>query len=449
VIGIDLAWSPKNATGLAAATVTGERVEVHTTALAYSLNDIVEFVRDHSSVPITIAIDAPTVVPNETGMRPVERILQSDPELQRAHAAPYPANRQLLGKCNGGRPRGEELVELLKRELQVTEVGCPPAHHCGRFAIEVFPLAAMPRLFGVLGVPVYKKKGSRTWPQCQAGLSSYIERLRQLQRPELDFSSELRMDGQIGKKFKAIEDRVDAVLCAYIAALAWLGEVECVGTLDEGYITLPRPRATTEGRVKEKLRTPLGSRFSEALLVATDIHRCQPRKGTQIPYMAHILAVAAIALEFGATEDEAIAALLHDAVEDAPEELGPNEGEWARRLIAFKFGRNVLDIVEANTDTDVKPKPAWRVRKEQYITSIAHKSSSVLLVSAADKLHNARAILADYREVGAEVFTRFNEEAGQAGTLGYYRGLVTASPRGLLHSGIGEFSACFVSLSAP
>jgi (p)ppGpp synthase/HD superfamily hydrolase len=135
----------------------------------------------------------------------------------------------------------------------------------------------------------------------------------------------------------------------------------------------------------------------------------------QIPYMAHILAVAAIALEFGATEDEAIAAILHDAIEDAPEELGPTEGDWARRMIGFKFGPEVLAMVEANTDADIKRKPSWRQRKERYIESIAHKAASEILVSAADKLHNARAVLADYRVHREKVWGRFNKEAGQRG----------------------------------
>ena len=174
------------------------------------------------------------------------------------------------------------------------------------------------------------------------------------------------------------------------------------------------------------LSHPLSLRFSEALVLAADLHRYQPRKGTEIPYTSHILAVASIALEFGATEDEAIAALLHDAIEDAPEELGPGEANWARRLIEYKFGPDVLAIVEANTDAEVKPKPPWPARKAQYIAGIPRKSASTVLVSVADKLHNARAILTDFRAVGDEVFERFNKEAGQAGTLGYYRALVSA-----------------------
>lgn len=168
---------------------------------------------------------------------------------------------------------------------------------------------------------------------------------------------------------------------------------------------------------------PLSLRFTDALATAADLHRAELRKGTSIPYVSHLLAVASIALEFGADEDEAIAALLHDAIEDAPKALGPEAATVVRRLIGMKFGSRVLDIVEACTDADVQPKPAWTVRKEQYLAGIAHKSASAILVSAADKLHNARAILRDYQTHGAALWSRFNKEAGDAGTLGYYRGL--------------------------
>ncbi len=175
--------------------------------------------------------------------------------------------------------------------------------------------------------------------------------------------------------------------------------------------------------------TPLGARFSEALVLAADLHRLQVRKGGDIPYISHLLAVASIALEFGADEDEATAALLHDAVEDAPDHLGKERTTEVRRLIATKFGGSVLDIVEACTDTDVQPKPPWTARKVKYIESVAHKSASALLVGGADKVHNARAILRDFQTLRENLWSRFNEAAGEAGTLGYYRGLVTAYRR--------------------
>jgi (p)ppGpp synthase/HD superfamily hydrolase len=167
----------------------------------------------------------------------------------------------------------------------------------------------------------------------------------------------------------------------------------------------------------------LTSRFSEALRGAAELHARQVRKGTTIPYVAHVLGVASIALHHSADEDEAIAALLHDGIEDAPPELG---AEWVRRWLQYRFGARVLAIVEGCTDTDVQPKPAWLVRKQAYVARVPHESSSVVLVSASDKLHNAGAILADYREMGETLWPRFNPEAGKAGVIGYYRGLVTA-----------------------
>ena len=168
---------------------------------------------------------------------------------------------------------------------------------------------------------------------------------------------------------------------------------------------------------------PLSSRFSEALRGAADLHAKQARKGTTIPYIAHLLGVVSIALHHGADEDEAIGALLHDAIEDAPQELGAN---WVRNWLGFRFGERVLEIVEGCTDTDIKAKPSWRTRKEAYIAKLPKEPASVLLVSMSDKLHNASAILSDYRELGDKLWGRFDPEAGKAGVIGYYRGLVTA-----------------------
>jgi (p)ppGpp synthase/HD superfamily hydrolase len=163
----------------------------------------------------------------------------------------------------------------------------------------------------------------------------------------------------------------------------------------------------------------LSHRFDEALACAAELHRSQGRKGTRVPYVSHVLGVASIALEHGATEDEAIAALLHDAIEDAPPELGP---EWVRLWIRAKFGRNVLHIVEECTDADIQP---WRRRKEAYVRHLAHVSVPVLLVSASDKLHNARAILRDFNLSGERIWKRFKSRR-KKDVVGYYKGLVTA-----------------------
>ncbi len=168
---------------------------------------------------------------------------------------------------------------------------------------------------------------------------------------------------------------------------------------------------------EEKLEHPLSDRFREAVALACDLHRTQSRKGTQIPYVAHLLGVAALALEHGADEDEAIAALLHDAVED-------QGGAETAAMIRARFGDRVAEIVLSCSDTEVVPKPPWRARKEAYIAHVAGASKSVRLVSACDKLHNARAILGDYRELGEALWARFS--GGKEGTLWYYRELSAA-----------------------
>jgi (p)ppGpp synthase/HD superfamily hydrolase len=160
---------------------------------------------------------------------------------------------------------------------------------------------------------------------------------------------------------------------------------------------------------------PYGEKFGEALTYAVRVHRDQTRKGTQVPYVTHLLAVAAIVGENGGTENEVVAALLHDA----PEDQG---GKERLEDIRERFGDEVAGIVAGCTDTYEDPKPPWRERKEAYIAHIAHAPESVRLVSAADKLHNARAILADLRVVGDELWQRFT--GGKEGTLWYYRALV-------------------------
>jgi GTP pyrophosphokinase len=158
----------------------------------------------------------------------------------------------------------------------------------------------------------------------------------------------------------------------------------------------------------------LSDKFTEALKLAAEMHRGQLRKGTPIPYISHVLAVASIVLEHGGTENEAIAALLHDAIEDAG-------GDKARQQIRARFGDAVVAIVNGCTDAETIPKPPWRERKEAYIAHLAEADASVLLVSAADKLHNARSIAADYRVLGEELWSRF--KGRRKGTLWYYRTL--------------------------
>jgi GTP pyrophosphokinase len=160
--------------------------------------------------------------------------------------------------------------------------------------------------------------------------------------------------------------------------------------------------------------TTLTNKFTEALELAAEMHRGQLRKGTPIPYISHLLAVASIVLEHGGSENETIAALLHDAIEDAG-------GDTARQEIRLQFGDEVVAIVDGCTDAETIPKPPWQERKEAYIAHLTEAPPSVLLVSAADKLHNARSIAADYRVLGEELWSRF--KGGREGTLWYYRTL--------------------------
>lgn len=157
------------------------------------------------------------------------------------------------------------------------------------------------------------------------------------------------------------------------------------------------------------------NRFQEAVLLALHLHAQQKRKGTTIPYVAHLLAVTALVLEDGGNEDEAIAALLHDAIEDAG-------GDATRQEIRRRFGDTVVAIVNGCTDAEMMPKPPWLERKKQYLEHLRGAGPAILRVSAADKLHNARAVLSDLRRHGNAVWGRFN--GGREGTLWYYRRLV-------------------------
>jgi (p)ppGpp synthase/HD superfamily hydrolase len=161
---------------------------------------------------------------------------------------------------------------------------------------------------------------------------------------------------------------------------------------------------------------PMTERFTEAMAYAAELHNEQIRKGSRVPYIAHLLSVTALALEHGANEDEAIAALLHDAIED-------QGGDATRQEIRRRFGDTITEIINGLTDSDVQPKPPWRERKEAYIAHLGSASPSVLLISACDKLHNATSILRDYRRIGEDLWPRFR--GGKDGTLWYYRALVT------------------------
>lgn len=158
-----------------------------------------------------------------------------------------------------------------------------------------------------------------------------------------------------------------------------------------------------------------------ALGFAICVHAGQVRKGTSIPYVAHLLAVCSLVLTNGGSEEQAIAALLHDSLEDHPEKVSAAK-------IEQEFGRRVMEIVVACTDTPAGysggPKPPWRKRKDAYLDHIRSAGPEGSIVSLADKLDNARAIVADYRQVGDELWSRFS--ADKHDQLWYYGELVGA-----------------------
>jgi len=157
------------------------------------------------------------------------------------------------------------------------------------------------------------------------------------------------------------------------------------------------------------------SRFDDALQFAVSLHRQQRRKVNDAPYIGHLLRVCGIVLEYGGTEDEAIAALLHDSLEDQ------NRPGLAEE-IASRFGPIVLSIVEACSDAVVQPKPPWRERKEAFLERLRTANAAVRLVQTADKLDNVSTLLVQYRVFGPEIWKKFN--GGREGTLWYYRRVV-------------------------
>lgn len=177
------------------------------------------------------------------------------------------------------------------------------------------------------------------------------------------------------------------------------------------------------------LAPTLGTRFEDALVFAARKHSGQTRKKSEVPYIAHVLSVTALVLEAGGDEDQAIAAALHDVVEDCG-------GAPVLAEIRERFGERVARIVEGCTDTDQIPKPPWRARKEDYLRHLKEAGEDVRLVSAADKLHNVRSIVADYRYMGEAVWERF---AGRRdGTLWYYRAVLEILQQGPVNHLISE-----------
>lgn len=214
-------------------------------------------------------------------------------------------------------------------------------------------------------------------------------------------------------------ETVEGRIVTMILLLSGVGLVAALGGSVAAYFIGEESGLRREARPRSEPDTDtplLGPRFERAMEYAAQLHRTQLRKQTEIPYVSHLLGVASLVIEDGGNEDQAIAALLHDAVEDqgGPETL--EDIEW-------NFGKRVASIVEACSDTDQVPKPPWRARKEAYLERLrAETDEGILRVSCADKLHNARSTLRDLRVTGPSVWARFN--AGREDQLWYYGSLV-------------------------
>lgn len=185
-------------------------------------------------------------------------------------------------------------------------------------------------------------------------------------------------------------------------------------------MTITQPDPTPLDARKSSGTGPLSHRYDDALLFTADHHRDQVRKGSKVPYLSHLMAVSGLVLEHGGSEDTAIAGLLHDAVEDAKEGTG---GE-VLATIERRFGSGVAGIVRAcsdGLDADGNRSGTWAERKRPYIDGMSHKSRDALLVTAADKTHNARCIVADVDAYGPDFWTLFNACPHQ---LSWYYGAV-------------------------
>jgi hypothetical protein len=427
-VSVDLAYKSYDDVGIVTLEKTGSRIEVRPIRLAQrglrglptvqALSDALVDVADQIGAA-HIFIDGPQ------GWKAPDNGLEHARLCE--HDLATPGKTGLPGACKPGNyldfiSFAVQLFDALHLRgwTRLTIADVPPPNQ--KHAVESFPTSAW-RSLGI--VPLPGKTATRS--------EMLLERVNGLRRVfHLDVPDQLSHDelqalvsGLAGIAFEA--GNMGGV------KISGSPPIQLGGAWREGFIVNPTRKAAGEsdsGRpsnatviMSERSIEGLSHRFPGALVGAARLHATQKRKGTDIPYIAHLLGVTGIALEFGATEDEAIAAVLHDVIEDAPSSLG---SDWVRRWIRFEFGEVVLAIVEGCTDADSQPKPQWLQRKVNYIDHLASASKSVVLVSASDKLHNARAILRDYRQLGDELWARFNRDAGKVGTVSYYRGLVQA-----------------------
>jgi (p)ppGpp synthase/HD superfamily hydrolase len=183
----------------------------------------------------------------------------------------------------------------------------------------------------------------------------------------------------------------------------------------------------------------LSTRYDAAMAFALEKHRAQVRKESNVPYATHLISVSALVGEFGGDEEQMIAGLLHDVIED--QDVQPAELEQ-------RFGARVARIVVGCTDSVATPKPPWKQRKENYLKALATKHPDIKLVSACDKLHNATAIARDLcdPQVGPNVWGRFTAEKEQV--RWYYRSLVEALRHDWRHRVVTELDGVVAFLEA-
>lgn len=185
-------------------------------------------------------------------------------------------------------------------------------------------------------------------------------------------------------------------------------------------------------------RACYSERVDAALGFVAAAFRHRARKGSNVPYLSHLLAVAALVAEHGGDEDQIVAALLHDYLEDIP---GSSEGE-----VEQLFGARVARLVVALSDALEHPKPPWQERKQRYLDKLAHEPAELKLISAADKLHNARSLIRDHAQVGDALWQRFSASREQ--TLWYYRSVAQALGRNWSHPLLSELERCVDELLA-
>lgn len=182
------------------------------------------------------------------------------------------------------------------------------------------------------------------------------------------------------------------------------------------------------------------ARITEAFALMYELHHDQRRKGSDTPYIAHLMSAAALVAEYGGNEDQFIAALLHDAVED-------RGGLPTLERIKAAFGPLVADYVWQCSDSHSVPKPPWRERKRQHIEELTVAVPEVKLISAADKLHNGRSIVADRRLHGDAVWSRF--QGGRDGTLWYYQAMIAGLRQGWEHPILVELDLVVHAMQEP